>query len=266
MGASELITFADAGSVGLLLIGIFLYIVVNVSFGPWFDMYERVRDRKIYHPQTFLSEADEVSPETQALLRDVSEARMLQRTIGIYAEHKVRGALHALHLETSHKIDLRTISLAWPHLESKDGKLQATRMSGWEKVLWLCNFAFAAFTLALLVVCLGAALYLFAAEPFGQAYLYATIFGLYAIALIFMLQAPGRVIRARSAARRIEKDPMRKPSISDSRSVSTRNVEGETDHSSSTEAQNKPVTRRLRGSIKPKSSSSGEDEEGHRRH
>ena len=204
MSVQEILALFSSGSTAVITLVVILYLATNSSLSSWFELANRVRNRKIEYAQDFLQRDDKVSNETEAIVRDVSEARVLRRVVGIYAESKMRERLLELHqLVSDGNIDWRTIRIAYPHLELTGRQPLVRSVNRGEKLLLkLSWFATSAILLALLA-CVLIASYLLSFSPFPGAWVQAIEFVFYAIAFSFFAQAFISYPRSRQAAEMI---------------------------------------------------------------
>lgn len=173
----DVVEALQTASIWTILTAVIINLLLGNSPTSWFDLFTKLRNRKLDALQTLLRENSTVSQETQALLQDILEAKALQQNVGFYAERKLRVPLTQLYDRTSHDIGWSTIRSALQHLEIEESEIRVRPMSGSRKWWWRLNLvAFAVFT-SIMALCLLAALYLLGIADFDSAPLLAVQFG-----------------------------------------------------------------------------------------
>jgi uncharacterized membrane protein len=117
-----------------LLIGLFIWFVVNRRLYTFFDFAEKRERQRLESLDTYVAKPDVADPESIRVASDIRDAYYFKLGTGIYAEKRFRTSLIWLHGKTSYLITWKQIRRALPYIESTpEGTASVRDLSTTEK-------------------------------------------------------------------------------------------------------------------------------------
>ncbi|WP_257292716.1 hypothetical protein [Endozoicomonas sp. ONNA1] len=125
----------------LIVLGLFLWLIVNKDFSHLFDLAERKKKNQLRDIETYVTNKDAACDDSMSVIKDFRDAYYFKVATGIYAEQKLRESLIELHRITSNTISWVDIRRAISFILVDENKNIKVRDFNWfEKFSYYYNF------------------------------------------------------------------------------------------------------------------------------
>ncbi len=157
----------------LVVLGLFLWLIVNKDFSHLFDLAERKQKNRLRDLETYVTNKDAACDDSLSVIKDLRDAYYFKVATGIYAEQKLRKSLVELHRITSNAISWVDIRRAMSFIVvSDDGNAEVRKFTKFERFSYYYNFV-VAFLFGFIAILVFIAFWASATKEIQQTLLWA---------------------------------------------------------------------------------------------